>query len=135
MKNDQLHPAPEDNEDQMLEKLKRVLGKTDASESESALLKDALDDALNAVKAYCNFKPDDPIPPGLDSTVVRIAADIWRADGYGSESAPQTVTSVKRGDVTTSFASVGYSGASGSDGAGFAHAYTNILNSYRKLVW
>ena len=113
-------------DDRMLERLARNLGKA----IDDATVRDALDDAVDVVKNYCNI---EEIPPALELTVVRIARDVWRAAGYGQEQAPQEIKSISRGDVSTSFEKPGYSETDSTGGAGFVQAYQKILNSFRKL--
>lgn len=110
----------------MKEALSRRLGKT----IEDPLLVDVLADAITDVKNYCNL-PE--IPPELYSTVVRIAMDMWRGAGYGQETAPQQVTSVKRGDVQTSFATPGFTGANAAGGADYKAPYLPLLRDFRVL--
>ncbi len=111
----------------MLKKLLMVLGKSNLTNEETDLLQFVLDLAVDKVKNYCHI---EIIPCGLENIVIRIAVDIWRTEGYGSEEKPQEVTSVKRGDVSTSFASVSLSEAVQSD---YLSKYKAELNSFRKL--
>lgn len=113
----------------MFKKLLMVLGKSNITNEETELLQFVLDLAADKVKNYCNIKI---IPKELENTVVRIAADLWRTEGYGSEEKPKEVTAVRRGDVSTSFASVYTSEAVQSD---FLSKYKGELNSFRKLKW
>lgn len=113
----------------MLKKLLLILGKSNPTSEETELLQFVLDTATQKVLSYCNI---DKIPEGLTNTVVRMAADIWRIEGYGSESKPQEVTSVKRGDVSTSFASVSTTETVLGD---YLSKYKSVLNHYRKLRW
>lgn len=59
--------------------------------------------AEEKVKNYCHI---DKIPYQLENTVIQLACDIYRNEGYSKEVKPQEVTSIKRGDVSTSFSSV-----------------------------
>lgn len=118
--------------DRMLAKLARLLGKQPGGDSD-ALLRDALDDAMDVVKNYCNITE---IPRELESTVVKMARDVWRAEGYGQDTPAASVASVSRGDVSVSYTSGSgdnYSDANNQGGAGFARAYQKILNSFRVL--
>jgi len=113
----------------MLKKFLLILGKSNPTSDETELLQFVLDSAVDKVKNYCHI---ETVPKGLENTVVRIAADFWRSEGYGNEEKPREVTSVKRGDVSTSFASVSASEAVQSD---FLSKYRAELNSFRKLKW
>ncbi len=111
----------------MFKKFLLILGKSNPKVGETEILQFVLDLAADKVKNYCHI---ETVPKGLENTVVRIAADLWRAEGYGSEDKPREVTSVKRGDVSTSFASVSASETVQSD---FLSKYRPELNSFRKL--
>lgn len=113
----------------MFKKFLLTLGKSNPTSDETELLQFVLDLACDKVKNYCHT---ETVPKGLENTVVRIAADLWRAEGYGNEDKPREVTSVKRGDVSTSFASVSESETVQSD---FLSKYRPELNSFRKLKW
>lgn len=113
----------------MLKKLLLILGKSNPTSEETELLQFAIDTAVEKVLAYCNI---EKIPEGLNNTVVRMAADIWRTEGYGSEEKPKEVTAVKRGDVSTSFASVSTTETVLGD---YLSKYKAVLNSFRKLRW
>ena len=113
----------------MFKKFLMVLGKSNPTSEETELLSFILDLAVDKVKNYCHI---ETVPKGLENTVVRIAADFWRAEGYGNEEKPKEVTSVKRGDISTSFASVSASEVVQSD---FLGKYKAELNSFRKLKW
>ena len=113
----------------MFKKFLMVLGKSNPTSEETELLSFILDLAADKVKNYCHI---EVIPKGLENTVVRIAADFLRAEGYGNEEKPKEVTSVKRGDVSTSFAAVSTSETAQSD---FLSKYKAELNSFRKLKW
>lgn len=107
------------------ELLKSLCGITDTSKD--TLIDFALADAEEIIKNYCHI---DSVPDGLNNTMVRMAADIFRNDATGSQTAPQNVTSVSRGDVSTSF------GALSTDYTeSLMKNYEKSLNAYRKLVF
>lgn len=113
----------------MLKKLLLILGKSNPTADETELLQFVIDTATEKVLSYCNV---DKIPEGLTNTVVRMAADIWRTEGYGNEERPKEVTEVKRGDVSTSFTPISTTRNVQSD---YLSKYKSILNCYRKLRW
>jgi hypothetical protein len=120
----------------MLEKMKMLLGIT--GNEKDGLLQFVLDTVTDMVKTYCNMKPDEAIPDQLNNLLVRMAVDMWRAEGYGNEkNNNMEVTSVRRGDVTTSFRPVGgdFNTGTGAGGADFIKAYTKQLNTFRKVGW
>lgn len=112
-----------------LEKLKMLLGVTDASKD--GVFSFALETVHEMVKNYCGI---EEIPEGLTNTVVRMAADLSRSEGYGSEAAPQTAKSVTRGDVTIAYGGTG--AAAGLTGEkAVLDDYRTQLNAYRRLRW
>ena len=110
-----------------LEKLKMLLGIQDAAQN------GVLSFALETVTAlgYCCLKE---VPPGMKNLLVRMAADLYRQEGYGQSAVPQTAQSVTRGDVTVSFGSgEGGSGAELSGGKSLLEDYRAQLNVFRRL--
>jgi len=82
----------------------------------------------------------ETLPEKLERTLILIAAAYWKAAGFGSEqTASGPVTSVTRGDVTTSFAAPGGADASagtfGLGGGDGFFGWRTVLNAYRKLRW
>lgn len=97
-----------------------------------------LDFVEDQILTYIN---QESLPEKLERPLLMIAAAHWKSAGYGSEqAAPGPITSVKRGDVTTSFAAAA-AGADASSGTfdlgggdGF-FGWRTTLNAYRKLRW
>ncbi len=112
-----------------LEKLKMLLGATDASKD--GVLAFALENVHELVKNYCNITE---VPPALENTVVRMAADLYRSEGYGNETAPQAAKSVTRGDVTISYGD-GATVASITGGKAILDDYKTQLQAFRRLRW
>lgn len=118
-----------------LEQLKMLLGVTD--DAKDAQLTFELELVEGQILAYINH---DTLPEALERTLTAIAAAHWRSAGYGSEQAATgPVASVKRGDVTTSFAvasgadaGAGTFGLGGGDGF---FGWRTVLNAFRKLRW
>ena len=109
-----------------IEMLKTILGITGKDE----LLQFVLDTVMDEVKNYCNITE---IPSELDNIILRMAADVWRSEGYGNVSRPQTAASVSRGDVSVSF-----DGQSTAEIAGLKSIlddYRAQLAAFRKLRW
>ena len=114
---------------EQLEKLKMLLGSTE--EADDGLLLFALETVREMVLNYCNI---EEIPAGLQNTVVRMAADLYRLEGYGQAAAPQVAKSVSRGDVTIQYAdSTGVAEANGYKA--ILADYKAQLQAYRKLRW
>ena len=112
----------------MLDTLKSLLGPTVIEGAAQFCLEEAQQLALD----YCNL---EALPAGLESTVVRMAADLYRIEGYGQASVPKgPVTAVKEGDQSVSFAA-DRAGAIAGNGASLLKGYTQRLNAYRKLRW
>lgn len=113
----------------MLEKLKMILGAQDTEND--GVFSFTLESAEQAVKSYCNI---EEIPAALENTVVRIAADICRSEGYGQANAPRMAQSVSRGDVSVNY---GNSAATAEIGGvkSFIDDYKAQLNAFRRLRW
>lgn len=112
-------------------KLKTLLGIAADDSSQDGMLDFVLETVLSDILTYINWTE---LPTQLDNTLVLIARDFCRAEKAKTDPAslPQTVQSVKRGDVTTAF-SAPVSGAG--PGAAFVQDYAAQLNAYRKLRW
>ena len=82
----------------MLRKLKMLLGIKDESKDE--LLSFLIDDVVNLIMGYCRICF---LPRPLESLVPVVVADMYRAKGYGNESAPEIVKSVSEGQRSVSF--------------------------------
>ncbi len=83
---------------ELLKRLKMLLGITDESKDE--LLSFLIDDVVNLILGYCRICF---LPRPLESLVPVIAADMYRAKGYGGESAPEIVKSISEGQRSVSF--------------------------------
>lgn len=81
-----------------LSTLKMLLGIEDSEQD--SLLSFLIGDAENLILGHCQI---DFIPRQLESLVPKIAADMYRAKGYGSAEAPQIVKSVSQDKRTVSF--------------------------------
>ncbi len=115
-----------------LKQLKMLLGIEDAAKDE--LLSFELELVERQVLDYCDI---EELPDTLQGTVIRMAADLFRLEGYGSEQKPAAVQSVSRGDVQVSYGTEGgnYNEMTGAGGASFLNNYKMALNRYRKLRW
>lgn len=93
-----------------------------------------LDGVAETILAYCNRSD---IPHQLETTAYRMAADVYRHEGYGTDAsgASGPVQSVKTGDTDVTYRDP----TSGADYeaylASILHNYTAMLNRYRKLGW
>lgn len=115
----------------LLERLAAMLGKTPGEPG----LKEMLEDVVVQVLEYCNLRT---LPRGLHAVVLRMARDAWLAEGYGAtaqEAQPQAVSSIRRGDVTISYATAGAEAYAARGWAGLLAAYATDLAQYRKLRW
>ena len=113
----------ESRETKRLEMLKQLLGMTDSSKE--PLVAFALENAEETVRNYCHI---EEIPEGLNSTVVRMAMELYRNERPGEEGVPLTVTSIKAGDTSSSFGIVENMGYTGS----VLKNYKNQLHRYSK---
>lgn len=119
-----------------LEKVKLLLGI--AGEEQDAILEFVIQTIEEMVLSYTG---QDTLPAPIEKVLIVMAVSYYKSAGLGDTSAAVgPVASVKRGDVTTSFAAS--SGASGSastfnlgqDGGDF-FGWKTVLNEYRKLRW
>lgn len=106
--------------------LKQLLGVT--GDAQDALLAFVYDDARQAVLNYCNI---EAVPPELDSTLLRIAADIWRAEGFGlTEEQCKVVHSVSDGSQSVTYEAAKDRTAGIAD---IVRKYAPALNAFRRL--
>ncbi len=111
-----------------LNKLKELLGIELIDTSKDTILEFALEDVENIVKDHCNITE---IPEGLNTTVIRMAMELYRNENLGDESSPLgSVSSISEGETSTSFRS---SASEFKDS--LLKDYKSRLNKYRKLVW
>lgn len=113
----------------MLDKLKLILGIKAEDTEKDGVLSFSLETVEDEVKNYCNI---DEIPATLENTVVRIAADLCRSEGYGQANAPRVAQSVSRGDVTINYGS-GKATAEIGGVKSFIDDYKTQLQAFRKL--
>lgn len=81
-----------------MRQLKMLLGITDTAQDE--LLQFLLDDTAGLVLGYCRL---EAMPRQLEGLVPIIAADRYRAKGYGQETAPSDIKSVSEGSRSVSY--------------------------------
>lgn len=97
-------------------------------EDKDVQLEFALESAKNIVMDYCNI---EEIPANLETTVVRMAMDIYRNEQPGEVEKPQTVISVSIGDTSTSFGDT----ASEDFTQSILKSYEKQLKRHRKVVF
>ena len=122
--------------EERLDYLGLILG-IDSGSVKDIQLEFELDFVEDQILTYIN---QEALPEKLERPLLMIAAAHWKSAGYGSEqAAPGPVTSVKRGDATTSFAAAaGADASSGTFGLGGGDGFfgwRTTLNAYRKLRW
>ncbi len=105
----------------LLDKLTLLLG----SEVDSKNAEFALEQAVDTVMNYCNI---DAIPKGLENTVVKIAADLYRNNNFGS-SDNSSLQSISEGDVSVTFGNA----YEATDISSIVSGYSHQLNRYRKV--
>lgn len=108
-----------------LGKLKGLLGIPKEDSSRDTILEFVMGDVEETVLNYCNL---EELPSGLQSTVYRMAVDLFRGEKLGSEEAAARVTSISVGDTATTFAN-----AADALNGGVLKNYQSQLNRYRKL--
>jgi len=119
-----------------LAKVKLLLGITTTDQDEILLF--VIQTIEDQVLSYIN---QEALPAPLERVLVVMAVSYYKAAGLGNtQAAVGPVASVKRGDVSTSFANA--SGASGSaqtfnlgEDSGELFGWKTVLNEYRKLRW
>ena len=111
--------------DERLNRLKLILGISDTTQD--ALLTFVIETMEEQVLSYIGH---ETLPIELERTLVQMTAEQWRIGSAGhSEQSTGAVTSVKRGDVTTAFATPVHSNSDG------FYGYRTTLNAHRKLRW
>lgn len=122
--------------DERIQKLKELLGITDTEKDDLLLF--VIETVEEMILSYINH---DALPAPLEKVLVVMCASYYKATGLGTAKAEVgTITSVKRGDVQTSFSTgTSVSGSAptfnlGSDSNDF-FGWKTVLNSYRKLRW
>ncbi|MCI8521185.1 MAG: hypothetical protein HFE51_10455 [Clostridia bacterium] len=89
----------ENFKDEALNTVKMLLGIED--NEQDRLLSFLIEDCVNLILGYCRI---EILPRQLESLVPTIAADAYRAKGYGQETAPEVIKSVSEGDRSVSYA-------------------------------
>jgi phosphoenolpyruvate synthase/pyruvate phosphate dikinase len=115
-------------ENEKLNQLKGRLGieLTDTTKDEDLLF--ALQDVEETIKDHCHITE---IPDGLNTTVIRMARELYMNENLGSDTvALGSVSSISEGDTSTSFRS-----AASEFKDSLLKDYKSRLNKYRKLVW
>ena len=115
-------------ENEKLNKLKGLLGIELSDSSKDTILQFTIDNVEEIILGFCNV---DEVPKGLFNTELRMAMDLYRNENLGSEeSALGSISSISRGDTTTSFRS---------NATEFKDSllkdYKGKLLKYWKLVW
>lgn len=111
-----------------LEKLKKILGMSLEDNSKDFLLEFTLEDIEQIVKDYCHIKD---IPKELNTTVLKMAIDLYRNENLGEEeSSLGSISSITEGDT-----SISYRSAASEFKDTLIKDYKSQLNKYRKLVW
>lgn len=108
----------------MFDTLKEMLG----VEDKDVQIEFALESAKNVVTDYCNI---EEIPASLETTVIRMAIDIYRNEQPGESEKPQAVKSVSIGDTSTSFGDT----ASSDYTQSILKSYAKQLNRYRRVTF
>lgn len=88
----------ENFKDEALNTVKMLLGIED--NEQDCLLSFLIEDCVNLILGYCRI---EILPRQLESLVPTIAADAYRAKGYGQETAPEVVKSISEGDRSISY--------------------------------
>lgn len=111
-----------------IDTLKGLLGISPDDMSKDVAIQFALDDAEQKILDFCNI---DSMPKKLETTLYRMAMDIYREESLGKEE-NQQVSSLSEGDTSISFKNNSHD-SKYSDS--ILKNYTSQLVKYRKLVW
>lgn len=107
----------------LLETFKILINRDENEELLLFILNSVEETVLN----YCHIKD---IPDGLKNTVLRMAVDMYKEEGYGAEDNTGKVQSVTVGDTSTSFKT----GKSTEYAGSLLKNYETTLKHYRKVV-
>ncbi|MCC0752910.1 phage head-tail connector protein [Clostridioides sp. ZZV13-5731] len=111
-----------------VERLKKLLGFSREDDSKDTILEFILEDVEEIVKNYCNISV---IPEGLNSTILRMAIDMYKNESLGSEDiALGSISSISEGDT-----SVSYRSSASEFKESLLKDYKSQLNRYRKIRW
>ncbi|WP_343118087.1 phage head-tail connector protein, partial [Clostridioides difficile] len=81
-----------------VERLKKLLGFSREDDSKDTILEFILEDVEEMVKNYCNVPT---IPEQLNSTILRMAIDMYKNESLGSEDiALGSISSISEGDTS-----------------------------------
>ena len=111
-----------------VERLKKLLGFSREDDSKDTILEFILEDVEEMVKNYCNVPT---IPEQLNSTILKMAIDMYKNESLGSEDiALGSISSISEGDT-----SVSYRSSASEFKESLLKDYKSQLNRYRKLRW
>ncbi|CCL66868.1 hypothetical protein ERM67_19345 [Clostridioides difficile] len=111
-----------------VERLKKLLGFSREDDSKDTILEFILEDVEEMVKNYCNVPT---IPEQLNSTILRMAIDMYKNESLGSEDiALGSISSISEGDT-----SVSYRSSASEFKESLLKDYKSQLNRYRKIRW
>ncbi|CZR82948.1 Phage gp6-like head-tail connector protein [Clostridioides difficile] len=111
-----------------VERLKKLLGFSREDDSKDTVLEFILEDVEETVKNYCNVSV---IPKELNSTILRMAIDMYKNESLGSEDiALGSISSISEGDT-----SVSYRSSESEFKESLLKDYKAQLNRYRKIRW
>ncbi|MCI9907760.1 phage head-tail connector protein [Clostridioides difficile] len=111
-----------------VERLKKLLGFSREDDSKDTILEFILEDVEEMVKNYCNVPT---IPEQLNSTILRMAIDMYKNESLGSEDiALGSISSISEGDT-----SVSYRSSASEFKESLLKDYKLQLNRYRKIRW
>lgn len=106
-------------------KVKLILGIQ--GNDKDTLIAFALDNAEELILNYCHLSE---VPSGLGTTHLRMAVDIYRDEGLGSQDVPRSVTGVSIGDTKTTFDNMDETYS-----VSLLKDYRKSLNAYRKVAF
>lgn len=108
---------------------KQLLGISVDNREKDFVLQFVLDDVENAILTYCNI---NAIPDRLKHLAYRMAIDLYRAEGIGSEELEKGVSSITEGGASVHFSSTSYDNNFTNS---IIKKYEHNLKEYRRLRW
>lgn len=110
-------------------RLKRILGIAPDDLTQDGNLEFILADVAETICNYCNISK---VPQGLQYTAYRMALHLYRNEAIGEAEGPLgSVSSIREGDVTTSF----HQSVDSEFKNSLLKDYAAQLNRYRRVAW
>lgn len=107
-----------------------LLNKLVGGEADPEILQFVLTKGQDMILNYCRLKE---LPAALETVLINMCVDIYRAEQLGKAQVSGTVKSITEGDVSVTYASA--TSVSENKGMEFLKDYTKQLDRYRRMGW